>query len=276
MNSNGIDYRYLRAFRLTAEYKSFSKAAEELGIAQSAVSRQIKLLEESMSLQLIVRSSKKVILTEKGKELLGHIIKFDEMTKEIAEQNLPKTVRVGILHGLLETWFIKVIKTFSKDSIHNLKLTVETPLNLKEDLLEGKLDLIFTTENIQSDLITSLRLFEEKLVIISSSPIDLKKIEQYPWLTYNEHDFLFDLYKKHSEKIMTIASMTSIIKLVQEGVGIAIVPEHTLSDQKLHRYEVKGLKRPQIYLATLNYQELPQALKEIKCVILSQTPHQKT
>lgn len=267
MSSHGIDYRYLKAFQLTAEHKSFSKAAEDLGIAQSAVSRQIKLLEESMGQQLIVRSSKKVILTEKGKELLGHLIKFDEMTKEISHQNLPKTIRVGILHGLLETWFIKVIKNFSKTSIHNLKLTVETPLSLKEDLLEGKLDLIFTTENIQSDLITSLRLFEEKLVIISAKPIDVKKIDQYPWISYNEHDFFFDLYKKHSSKIMTIASMTSIIKLVQEGVGIAIVPEHTLSDQKLHRYDVKGLKRPQIYLATLNYQELPQALKEMVKIV---------
>ena len=41
-----LDFRYLKAFMLTAKYSSFSKAAEELNIAQSAVSRQIKLLEE--------------------------------------------------------------------------------------------------------------------------------------------------------------------------------------------------------------------------------------
>ncbi|WP_393096157.1 LysR family transcriptional regulator, partial [Halobacteriovorax sp. ZH3_bin.1] len=44
-----MDYRYLRAFTLTAKYLSFSKAAAELKIAQSAVSRQVKLLEESMN-----------------------------------------------------------------------------------------------------------------------------------------------------------------------------------------------------------------------------------
>lgn len=267
MNTTGIDYRYLKAFHLTAMHLNFSKAAEELNIAQSAVSRQIKLLEESMNEELLVRSSKKVILTEKGSELYNAITRFEEMTREISESKRPKLIRVGILHGLLETWFLKVIKAYSKSSINQLKISVDTPLELKERLIEGKLDIIFTTENIQSDLVTSLRLFEEKLTIISLKPIETKKIDEYPWICYNEHDFFFDLYKKHSSKITTIASMTSIIKLVQEGVGIAIVPEHTLSDQKLNRYEVKGLKRPQIHLATLNFHNLPKGVNELVEVV---------
>ena len=60
-----MEYRYLKAFLLTAEHSSFSKAAQLLSIAQSAVSRQIKLLEESLGEELIIRSSKKVILTTK-------------------------------------------------------------------------------------------------------------------------------------------------------------------------------------------------------------------
>jgi len=66
MKEISLDYRYLKAFMITARYLNFSKAAQELNIAQSAVSRQIKLLEESVGQQLIVRSSKKVLLTEKG------------------------------------------------------------------------------------------------------------------------------------------------------------------------------------------------------------------
>ena len=64
-----FDYRYLRAFIFTGKHSSFSKAAMELRIAQSAISRQIKLLEQSLNQELIIRSSKKVILTDKGKEL---------------------------------------------------------------------------------------------------------------------------------------------------------------------------------------------------------------
>lgn len=262
--NNQLDFRYLKAFQLTAQYLNFSKAAAHLNIAQSAVSRQIKLLEQSIDEQLIVRSSKKVLLTDKGKALYISILQFEDMNKELIKNSGPQIIRIGILHGLLENWFIKVIKSFTKKSSHQLKVEADTPLNLKESLLEGRFDLIFTTENIQSDLITSLRLFEEKLVIISKKEIDLKKIETYRWLTYSEHDFFYDIYKTHSNDILTIKSMTSIIKLVKEDVGIAIVPYHTVSkEEKLKIYNVKGLKRPQIHLSTLNYEKFPKYIDDM-------------
>tara|TARA_B100001971_G_scaffold61895_1_gene56837 strand:+ start:34830 stop:35651 length:822 start_codon:yes stop_codon:yes gene_type:complete len=262
--NTGIDYRYLKAFALTAKYLNFSKAASELNIAQSAVSRQIKLLEESLGEQLIIRSSKKVLLTDNGKYLYRCIQRFDELTSEITKDSGPQLIKIGILHGLLENWFIKVIKSFTKKTHHLLKVEPDTPSRLKENLLDGKYDLIFTTENIQSELITSLRLFEEKLVIISKKEIDIKKIHEYTWLTYSESDFFFDLFKIHSKRILTVKSMTSIIKLVREGVGIAVVPSHTVkAKDKLFQYEVKGVKRPQIHLSTLNYQALPDYINEL-------------
>jgi DNA-binding transcriptional LysR family regulator len=269
--SASIDYRYLKAFHLTAKYLNFSRAAEELMIAQSAVSRQIKLLEESMNEQLIVRSSKKVLLTERGKSLYRAIQRFEEMATDITKNSGPQLIKVGILHGLLETWGIQIIKEFISKSEHELKIDVDTPAVLKQHLIDGKLDLIFTTENIQSDLVTSLRLFEEKLVIISKKEIDIKKIDQYPWITYSESDFFFDLYKKHSKQIVTVHSMTSIIKLVKEGVGVAIVPSHMLrKEDRLKLYEVKGLKRPQIHLSTLNYQTMPIYLEDLIHIIKKQ------
>lgn len=263
----GIDYRYLKAFQLTAQYLNFSKAANELNIAQSAVSRQIKLLEESMNEQLIVRSSKKVLLTEKGKALYRALAQFEELTSDLANTTGPQIIRVGILHGLLENWFIKVIKDFTKQTIHELKIEMDTPLNLKQNLIEGKYDIIFTTENIQNDLVTSLRLFEEKLVIISKKEIDLKQIDQYTWITYGESDYFFDLYKKHSNRTIMVESITSIIKLVKEGIGVAVVPSHTIKDEKLTTYDVKGVKRPQIFLSTLSYQTLPKYLQQLTEIV---------
>lgn len=261
--SFGVDYRYLKAFALTAQYLNFSKAAQELNIAQSAVSRQIKLLEESMNEQLIVRSSKKVLLTEKGKSLYRALQQFEEHTIDLSNTTGPQLIRVGILHGLLENWFIKVIKDFTKQTIHELKVEMDTPSNLKANLIDGKYDTIFTTENIQSDLVTSLRLFEEKLVVISKKEIDIKKVEQYTWITYGESDYFFDFFKKHSKRTIMVESITSMIKLVKEGVGIAVVPTHSVKDEKLWTHEIKGIKRPQIFLSTLNYQAFPKYLDQL-------------
>jgi DNA-binding transcriptional LysR family regulator len=268
----GIDYRYLKAFQITAEYLNFSKAATKLNIAQSAVSRQIKLLEESMGEQLIVRSSKKVILTEKGKDLLGAISQFEKITDDLIKTSSSKLIKIGILHGLLETWFLKVIKDFSKKSIHELKVESGTPQSLKNELLEGKADIIFTTENIQSDLITSLRLFDEELVVISKKEIDVKKLHEYRWITYSDTDFILSLNKKHSEQILTVKSMTSIIKLVKEGVGIAVVPSHTIIDQKLKTYPIKSQTKHQVFLSTLNYNSYPEHLREVLDTIKSHLP----
>jgi DNA-binding transcriptional LysR family regulator len=272
--SASIDYRYLKAFHLTAKYLNFSKAAQELGIAQSAVSRQIKLLEDSMQEQLIVRSSKKVLLTQRGKSLYKTIDGFEIKVKEIIQaQNCgPQHIRVGILHGLLENWFIQVTTMLTTTTPHELSITVDTPSVLKQKLIDGKLDLIFTTENIQSDLISSLKLFDERLVLISKASkekIDIRKLHEYTWINYPESDFLLNISKKRSKQVITVQSMTAIIKLVKAGVGVAIVPSHMVTNEdQLQKYEVTKLPGPQIHLSSLNYQNIPSYLQEFNNIVM--------
>ena len=182
MREVALDYRYLRAFMVTAKHLNFSRAASELNIAQSAVSRQIKLLEESVDKQLIVRSSKKVILTEQGHLLLGLLEKFEKDVEGVFLGQVNRTVRVGILHGLLENWFSDIINDYGKLKQLSIVVEVTSIEGLKEKLLSGQYDLVFATENIQNELISSLKLFEEKLVMISKSEINPKDASDYPWI----------------------------------------------------------------------------------------------
>lgn len=268
MKEISLDYRYLKAFVVTAQYLNFSKAAQELNIAQSAVSRQIKLLEESVGEQLIVRSSKKVLLTDKGQALFNEINAFEERAQAIFFGHMNKTIKVGILHGLLETWFNDVMVDFSKNNKHQLSVEVNNLEKLKEKLHAGKYDIIFTTENIQSDLVTSLKLFEEKMVLVSKSDINPKEANQYPWIVYSEHDHLFQLFKKRSQKTIVVNSMTTILKLVRKGVGIAIVPDHTVEkDMNLHSYDLKGLQKQHIHLSSLNFKSMPEHIKALVDII---------
>lgn len=268
----GIDYRYLKAFHLTAKYLNFSKAASELMIAQSAVSRQIKLLEESMSDQLIVRSSKKVLLTQRGKALLSAIENFEQMTFEITKSSGTQKVRIGILHGLLETWFIKIMKEYLPTNKHYMNIDVGTPQELKQQIVDGELDIVFTTENIQSDLVSSLRLFNETLVIISRNEINPNLIHEYTWITYSNTDF-FSSFKKQSQRMISVKSITAVIKLVSEGIGVAIVPSHTIKgDENFYTYDVKENNTPQIYMSTLNYQTIPTYINDLIKVIKKHIP----
>jgi len=67
-----IDFRKLRYFATVAELGSFTKAAQQLHIAQPALSRQVRLLEEDLGLQLMSRTVRGVVLTEAGTVLLKH------------------------------------------------------------------------------------------------------------------------------------------------------------------------------------------------------------
>lgn len=263
MKEISLDYRYLKAFMVTSRHLNFSKAAQELNIAQSAVSRQIKLLEESVGDQLIIRSSKKVLLTEKGQALLEELAHFEERIQDVFFGHMNKIIRVGILHGLLETWFNDIMVDFTKQSQHQLSVEINPLDKLKEKLHNGKYDLIFTTENIQSELVTSLKLFEEKMVLVSKTEINPKEASDYPWIVYSDQDHLFQLHKKRSQKIIVVNSITTILKLVRKGVGIAIVPEHTVDDTNLKTHELKGLPKQHIHLSSLNFHHMPEHIKQL-------------
>lgn len=257
-----IDYRYLKAFSTVAKYLNFSRAAEELRVAQSAVSRQVKLLEEGLGKQLIIRSSKSVVLSDVGKSLLRCIKNFENMASEVVETNDEKEIRIGVLHGLLENWLVNVVTNFSKKHANPLKITISSPQHLKELMEEGKLDLAFLNVNVQSDLVSSLKLFEEKYVLISKGEISLKDLEKYNWIVYDETDPIFKLSNKVAKKVYYVQSMTSILSLVKANVGIAYVPKHILNGRE--KFEVQEVKKPHIngiYCSTLNFQSLPKHLE---------------
>lgn len=257
-----MDYRYLKAFIYTAQLMSFSKAAKKLNIAQSAVSRQIKLLEESLGLELIIRSSKKVILTQFGIDLYTALKRFEDTTQEIFKTKDNSPIQIGLLSGLLINWFPPILSKYFKEYNRNINVQTDYPAELLKGLECEKYDAIFSTDNIQTELISSLKLFDEKLVLISLDEINLKKIHQYPWVVFEDGDNLFQVSKKSSEKIIQVNSISTIIELVLNATGIAIVPEHAIPPKaKLHVYKMARLRKSEIFLTTLNYKTMPTKIR---------------
>ena len=76
----------LRAFEVVARTLSFTKAARELGVTQAAVSRQIKSLEEGLSVSLIVRGATRNVLTDAGEILFsGSYRAFEEIDRAVGQ-----------------------------------------------------------------------------------------------------------------------------------------------------------------------------------------------
>lgn len=88
----------LRAFVMIARHNSFTRAAEEMGITQSALSHSIRNLENRFGVQLLHRTTRSVALSEAGEKLFHRISPmFDDIEQELAELNNLRDSKSGIL-----------------------------------------------------------------------------------------------------------------------------------------------------------------------------------
>lgn len=116
----------LEAFESAARHLSFTRAAEEVNLSQSAVSRQIKHLEECMGVQLFTRTHKTLNLTKAGRTLLGGIERsLSELrrTLETIENDRSPTVTISSSMAIASFWLLPGIAEF-KDQHPDIRVRV--------------------------------------------------------------------------------------------------------------------------------------------------------
>lgn len=95
-----MDVPQLRTILQVAELGSLSKAADRLRIAQPALSRQVRLLEEELGIRLFDRHGRGMVVTEAGKEVLRHaqriMQELDEIRATVADEDAPLRGQVSI------------------------------------------------------------------------------------------------------------------------------------------------------------------------------------
>ena len=106
----------LRAFEAAARHLNFTRAAEELNVTQTAVSHQVKLLEERLGFRLFRRLNNALILTEKGESYLPSIREaFDllsESTETLVGGEDVRTLTVSVLPNFALRWLIPRMSGF--------------------------------------------------------------------------------------------------------------------------------------------------------------------
>lgn len=106
----------LRAFEATARHMSVTRAAEELNVTHSAVSHQIRTLEDSLAVKLFKRSAGRMVLSAEGAALLPAVSSAFERIAQAAS-DLSRSaeggrITVQCVGGLLSLWLLPVISSF--------------------------------------------------------------------------------------------------------------------------------------------------------------------
>lgn len=153
-----LNYHHLYLFWTLAEEGSFTKAAEKLSVSQSAVTAQIKTLEEALGLKLIDRSNKrKPSLTEVGSKVLIYCRTIFEAGDDLAKWALHgkadtrQTLRIGASSGLSRNFQYEFLSPLLGRSDVQVDVTSSDQERLLKLLSEHSLDLVLTSRNVVND-----------------------------------------------------------------------------------------------------------------------------
>ena len=254
-----MDYRYLRAFLATARHRNFSRAAEELRIAQSAVTRQIQLLERNLGFPLLHRTRQTVTVTEQGQRLFEQASRLDDWVKQEFEHQRP-LLRLGTLPGLLDTYLIPRLKKLPFLSEMNVRLQVDAQPAVVAMLERDEVDACLVHAQVDRPGIVSRHVRTEEVVVVSTRAIDLTKLETYCWIHMGTAQFLRRASRIPSPHHIVVNSMHAILELVAAGLGIAAVPDYAAAGR---RFKIAKLPfRGHIHLAYRQHAVWPARLKD--------------
>ncbi|HSV51700.1 MAG TPA: LysR family transcriptional regulator [Burkholderiaceae bacterium] len=236
--------RFLRTFLAVAQSGSFTAASERVALTQAAVGLQMRALETELKTVLFEKSGRGVVLSVAGRALIAHaqkiVASYDHMRAGLADESeIAGTVAVGSTvsaMGLLSTTVVTMKARFPR---LNVRLVVPESSSLAQSVKRGDLDAAVCIEDPQQD-IRGLRwtpLYAEPLTVVASPQIarqdsDIKKLlRENPFLWFDRRTPSGIRVEQTLRKMglvpqdfLELSSISTIVDLVRQNVGITIVP----------------------------------------------------
>ncbi len=146
-----LDLTALRSFLTVAETGGVTRAAGQLNLTQSAVSMQLKRLEEALDTQLLDRSGRGVSPTAAGEQLAAYARRIltlnDEVWDRLTGSDFEGEVSIGVPHDIVYPHIPGVLHAFDREYPRvKVQLVSSYTKRLKEQFDRGEVDLILTTE----------------------------------------------------------------------------------------------------------------------------------
>jgi len=240
-----LDSWQLRAFATLAATGSFTQAARELHLTQSAVSHSMRALERSAGCRLFDRMGKKVVLTLAGEQLLQHTRKIlDEM--DAARTSLEQLgrwgrgrLRLGTTTTACQHIIPPVLREF-KESFPDHLISIEpgdTPA-LVELLLQRRIDLALCVDPPPEPPLEFQRLFTDELKFIAgplhpwaqAGRVTQADIPRQRYILYSKSSVTFRLVQSYFAQedmvlntVMELGDIQACKELVKLGLGVSII-----------------------------------------------------
>lgn len=236
-----MDVKSLYTLIAIADRGSFAEAGQVIGLSLSAVSSQMKLLEDELGIQIFDRKRRPPVLTENGlaltaraRDLIAH---WESMSAALKRDASAGLLKVGAVHDTLVGVLPLALKYLQQqDQAIDIHLTTGLTYELEKTLYHRQIDAAVVTEpeSIRSEF-DFFPFSNEPFVVITyqdtSGKTDKQLLESTPYVRFNRtarlghmiHDEI-TRRKINVRTVMEIDTLDGVIAMVAHGLGSAVVP----------------------------------------------------
>ena len=240
-----LEVRHLKLVETVAKEGGLTKAANRLHVTQSALSHQLRDIEDKLGTPLFLRLNKKMLLTQAGERLLSSAPSvLDELKR--AEEDIRQIAlhREGILRISTECytcyhWLPPVLKPFSREFPRiEVRIVAEATRRPIDALLDGRLDLAITSTITRNQKLMFKPLFKDEMVVIVSPDHPLASRAFVNARDFaSEHLLVYALPKEDLtiyQKVLIPSGVSprhvshvelteAIIEMVKAGLGVGVM-----------------------------------------------------
>ncbi len=252
-----MELREIQTFIQAAQSKSFSKAAQELGYSQAAVTIQIKNLEQELGTHLFDRIGKQTILTHQGRIFYEHAI---AIMKDLSgaraavteTKELSGALTIGTIESICASIFPPLVEKFHE--LHpnvKISLVLDSPEVLLDRMNKNLIDFVYLMDQrLYSPKWEKVMEEPEDIVFVASSShplaqkaaagytLSMEEILHEPFLLTEKdasYRFVLDRYLNSIgckiEPFLEIGNTEFIINLLKHDAGLSFLPEYTVKHE---------------------------------------------
>lgn len=278
-----LDTITLKSFIAIADTGSFSEAAHVVGRTQSAVSLQIKKLEESLGCTLFERSSRSVKLSEQGEIFLDYAQRIVQLQWEVhsrlREPDVEGEIRLGTPEDFATHYLPKVLATFRQHHPRvQLNVSCDLTLNLIEGFHKGDYDIILVKRDPKTAR-GGTKVWREPLVWAVAdhyqpeTPLSLVLSPQ-PCIYRARALAALDRARKPWHISYTSPSLAGTIAAVKAGLGITVLPANMVPPGiRAFHHHAKMPPLADAEIALMKRDDLPKAAKVLAEHIVNSMEH---
>lgn len=239
-----LETRHFRLVQAIAEEGTVTAASLRLHLTQSALSHQLKDVEDRLGVPLFLRLGKKMILTPAGGKLLDSARSVLEQIRRVEEEiarlsgESEGVLRIATECYTVYYWLPAVLRGFAKKHPGvQVRVVAEATGNPIDALLNGKLDLAIASSEVEDRRLSAHRLFDDELLLIASPdhPLSSRRFVRAAdfatenllvYATLEEsllHRKLLAPAGVRPRDVARVPLTEAMLSMVQAGVGVAVL-----------------------------------------------------